>query len=219
MYKLERSKNQKILLEELLEDLIKVSKQLDKSPTIDEYNKNGKYESSAIIRRFGSWNKALEKANLTINNKQWSPEELFANIQNVWEKIGKQPSRRNMDDKNLSCISSGAYLRFFGTWMNALERFIEYINNADNLEIMNPPLSTKDNITHKTSRDINLRLRWLVMKRDNFKCCVCGSSPATHSNVVLHVDHVIPWSKGGETTIDNLQTLCSNCNFGKSNLL
>ncbi|WP_343324290.1 HNH endonuclease signature motif containing protein [Streptococcus sp. Marseille-P8640] len=39
------------------------------------------------------------------------------------------------------------------------------------------------------------------------------------SNVVLHVDHIIPWSKGGETVLGNLQTLCSKCNLGKSDLL
>lgn len=54
------------------------------------------------------------------------------------------------------------------------------------------------------------------MQRDNFKCCICGASPAKDPSVVLHVDHIIPWSKGGKTELDNLQTLCSNCNYGKS---
>ena len=71
---------------------------------------------------------------------------------------------------------------------------------------------------HKTKRDINLRLRFTVMKRDNFKCCMCGRSPATTPGLELHIDHITPWSKGGETIIDNLQTLCSDCNLGKSNL-
>lgn len=57
------------------------------------------------------------------------------------------------------------------------------------------------------------------IKRDNFKCCACGASPAKAPSVELHIDHIIPWSKGGETTIDNLQTLCSKCNLGKSDLL
>ncbi|RKX24889.1 MAG: hypothetical protein DRP45_07160 [Candidatus Zixiibacteriota bacterium] len=34
----------------------------------------------------------------------------------------------------------------------------------------------------------------------------------------MEVDHKIPWSKGGETIEENLQTLCSECNQGKSNL-
>ena len=72
---------------------------------------------------------------------------------------------------------------------------------------------------HKTSRTISDRMRFLVLKRDNYKCCACGASPAKDPAVVLHVDHIIPWSKGGETTLDNLQTLCSKCNLGKSDTL
>ena len=37
-------------------------------------------------------------------------------------------------------------------------------------------------------------------------------------NVELHVDHIKPWSKGGETVLENLQTLCATCNLGKSNI-
>ena len=71
---------------------------------------------------------------------------------------------------------------------------------------------------HKTKREIGLQLRFKVFKRDNFKCCICGASPAKDPDVELHVDHIIPWSKGGETVYENLQTLCSKCNIGKSNL-
>ena len=74
-------------------------------------------------------------------------------------------------------------------------------------------------IVRRTPRDINDRLRFKVLKRDNFKCVCCGKSPAIDSNVQLHVDHIIPWSKGGETVMENLQTLCSKCNLGKSNVL
>lgn len=68
---------------------------------------------------------------------------------------------------------------------------------------------------HKTQRTPSTKLRYDVLKRDNFKCCACGASPAKNPNVTLHVDHIVPWSKGGETKIDNLQTLCSECNHGK----
>ena len=68
----------------------------------------------------------------------------------------------------------------------------------------------------QAKRKISDKLRYQILKRDNFKCCACGASPAKDPSVELHIDHIIPWSKGGETTADNLQTLCSRCNLGKS---
>ena len=52
----ERFKNQRIETDELIRDLIEVSKAIRKNPTIAEYNEHGKYEASVYMRRFGSWN-------------------------------------------------------------------------------------------------------------------------------------------------------------------
>ncbi|MBO5328569.1 MAG: HNH endonuclease [Clostridia bacterium] len=60
-------------------------------------------------------------------------------------------------------------------------------------------------------------LRYNILKRDNFKCQICGSS--AQDGVKLHVDHIIPVSKGGQTMPSNLRTLCDRCNMGKSNKL
>jgi 5-methylcytosine-specific restriction endonuclease McrA len=56
-----------------------------------------------------------------------------------------------------------------------------------------------------------------VLHRDRFKCMLCGDHPARNAECVLHVDHVIPWSKGGKTSEDNLRTLCATCNVGRGN--
>ena len=203
--------------EELLADIIKVTKELNKqSITMHEYDNFGKYNSSTIIRHFGTWNNALDQANLPRTQTFWTKSELFFNLENAWIKKGKQPSRRDMDNKALSDISSGSYVRAFGSWSAALKEFINYINNDDEQRIIESKVEIHNN--HKTGRDINLRLRYIVMKRDNFKCCMCGRSPATTPGLELHIDHIKPWSKGGETLIDNLQTLCSDCNLGKSNI-
>ena len=57
------------------------------------------------------------------------------------------------------------------------------------------------------------KLRYDVMKRDGFKCALCGSS--VDDGVQLHVDHIFPVSKGGKTELSNLRTLCDRCNMGK----
>lgn len=56
-------------------------------------------------------------------------------------------------------------------------------------------------------------LRYDVLKRDGFRCQICGATQA--DGVKLHVDHIIPVSKGGKTEINNLRTLCEECNVGK----
>lgn len=58
-------------------------------------------------------------------------------------------------------------------------------------------------------------LRWQVFQRDNWRCVSCGRT--TDDGIILHVDHIIPRSKGGLDHLDNYQTLCDICNIGKSN--
>ena len=59
-----------------------------------------------------------------------------------------------------------------------------------------------------------LRLRFEVLKRDGYKCQLCGKSKED-KGTILEVDHKVPRSKGGQDTFDNLQTLCFECNRGK----
>lgn len=71
--------------------------------------------------------------------------------------------------------------------------------------------------TAKYQRDImSDSLRYDVLKRDNYRCRICGAS-AIEDGVKLEVDHIVPVSKGGLTVKSNLQTLCERCNRGKSN--
>lgn len=58
-------------------------------------------------------------------------------------------------------------------------------------------------------------LRKRIINRDNYTCQMCGKYMP--DEVGLHVDHIIPISKGGKTVPSNLQVLCSKCNGNKSN--
>lgn len=66
----------------------------------------------------------------------------------------------------------------------------------------------------KREEDCNYRyipdkIRWDVYERDNFTCVKCGSRR------YLSIDHILPKSKGGKTTLENCQTLCRKCNSSK----
>lgn len=195
-------------------------------PTKD-YSEHGKYRVQTILSRFGSWNDALNLAELqSTDYKVISDTDLFEEIERIWVNKGSQPTTTDIRN-GISKYSLNTYLRRFGGWRSALKSFLDYINEDYVLQ-ENPQTSKKEKTQiikpnksvpqHLTSRDPNLRLKFLVMKRDNFKCCMCGRSPATTVGLELHIDHIIPWSKGGETVLDNLQTLCNDCNLGKSNL-
>ncbi len=59
---------------------------------------------------------------------------------------------------------------------------------------------------------ISYRLRFDVLKRDGFACRYCGQRPP---DVVLHLDHVVPVSRGGTDEMANLCACCPACNQGK----
>ena len=61
------------------------------------------------------------------------------------------------------------------------------------------------------------RLRDFIKARDNHACRYCSVSLAAEPHLLLEVDHIVPVSKGGMSTPENLQTLCWRCNRTKSN--
>ena len=214
--------NRGVTDEELLADLRKVALELNtRAVTRPAYAERGRFGTTTFIRRFGSWFNVLEKAGL---EKTRTPinlpiEELFRNLEELWTKLGRQPRHAEVL-KPLSKYSLRVYLNRFGTWRRALEEFVTFINQDEAAQIKSPKQEspTEDLELHRTLRTVNWRTRFIVMRRDNFRCKVCGRSPATEPAVVLHVDHIKPWAKGGETLFENLQTLCSVCNIGKSDL-
>lgn len=61
------------------------------------------------------------------------------------------------------------------------------------------------------------RLRNAIKSRDNHTCRYCSVSLAAEPHLLLEVDHIVPVSRGGLSTPENLQTLCWKCNRTKSN--
>ena len=238
--------HQSVSTDDLLADIKRVALLLEKETISSlEYGEHGIYSRDVCHRRFATWNEALKQAGLKpfekISNRRLDDEDMLKEIERIWIKLGRQPTASDMK-AGISHYSLHAYAEHFGGWRGALQAFVKYINEDDpiaeysredepakkvvviekraaknnNNNVISSPINP---LRHKTPRDVNYRLRFKVMQRDNFKCCLCGKSPAKDPSIELHVDHIFPWAKGGETVMDNLQTLCSVCNWGKSDLV
>lgn len=207
--------------EELIDDIKRVAQEI--SPlklTQKNYNEKGKYSTETISKYLGGWNKIKDELNLETHCLNITKKELFENLEAVWITLGRAPGRRDMM-KPLSGYSEGPYINRYGSWRKALEAFVEYINagSEESLESEEDAnhasvLEGEKNATfrHKTKRDISERLKVLVLIRDGNKCKLCGVTVAGGD---IHFDHIKPWSKGGETVVENLQVLCAKHNLAK----
>lgn len=211
--------------EEIVSELRRVAAKLHTSELIKtDFYIHGKFKCHAVLAQFGSWKKALVAAGLrqTKRGIRYTDEECYENLLSVWTKLGRPPKH---DEMNMppSKVGSKAYVLRWGSWLRALEAFVERANSGDRTTLSddvesNPASAIDDRPSRERSgpRDAPLGLRYRVLVRDRFRCVLCGRSPATNQHVNLHVDHILPWSKGGVTEFENLRTLCKDCNIGKA---
>ena len=64
-----------------------------------------------------------------------------------------------------------------------------------------------------SSRQYGPAQRMAMLLRSGGKCESCGIAIELST---FHADHIVPWSKGGKTTLSNAQALCPSCNLSKS---
>lgn len=149
--------------EELLADLRRVANELGRDRvTFREYKAKGRFAPQTLAERFGSWHAAIGKASLqrTIN-RDISDEELFENLVEVWTALGRQPRSRDLRP-GPSRFSRNTYACRFRTWRKALAAFVQWANEGQ-LPLA-PDVGVK--AARKTPRNINWRLRALVLMRD-----------------------------------------------------
>ena len=118
--------------------------------------------------------------------------------------------------KNVSNINSDL-LSKVEKYKNENETIIEFIESAI-LKSLPKEISTQEKLKKiNRRRSINDTTRYAVLERAGFKCQCCGMKPLKNNDVILHIDHIIPYSLGGSDSIDNLQVLCDKCNLSKQN--
>lgn len=179
-------------------------------------------DANNLTRRFGKWEKLLAEVGLAPVplGRRYTDDECFENILALWTHYGRQPHFGELK-RPPSSVGPKAYVRRWGGWRAALSAFVTRVNEPGPSYREPSPLEPTAAIQNDSAvevpapRSISLSMRYRVLSRDKFRCVICGASPAKNISVELHVDHIHPWSRGGQNTEDNLRTLCFKCNLGK----
>ncbi|MBQ7452865.1 MAG: HNH endonuclease, partial [Clostridia bacterium] len=180
---------------------------------IDQYLiNNGKNEIVNAITVLGKWKKDCE------------------------QKIAKATFKKHRQKQYLNCLDENHLFKFVFYRIKTRYRQVNYVRYPYQVKEINHTYST--NYTFLNDRFLQLQaigfectlkeynssnqrklmtkdLRNQVAIRDNFTCQQCGKYMP--DGVGLHIDHIIPISKGGKSIASNLQVLCSKCNGSKSN--
>ena len=174
---------------------------------------SGRVSYGLVNKRFGSLRQALQRAGLKPQRfMKASDAELLEQIVELWEKVlaseGRTPQRKDLSMYNFP-VSGDTIIRRFGSWKMALLKAYESVNEESvESDQSNQTASPKP----RARKPMSLRKRFFVMKRDGFACARCGASgPGTK----LEIHHIVPFAQGGADTLDNLQTLCFECNRGQ----
>ncbi len=183
--------------DEVFENLLKVWTHYGRPPSVSEMDlAPSTVGKGTYIKRYGGWRKALkafvERANSEADgDPALDPEPDPCRLADRPDPTESAATGAAGTNEPQSASQASAHFR--------------------------PTGRTPPNVQPQDRRDPSIGLRFKVLKRDHFKCVLCGDHPARSPECVLHVDHVIPWSKGGKTREDNLRTLCETCNIGRSN--
>jgi 5-methylcytosine-specific restriction endonuclease McrA len=164
--------------------------------------------SGTISQRLGSWRQALARIGIEtgVRSRRYSARELMDNLELVWLELRRPPGEPIMTRQGYR-ISGRTYRRRWGSLRNAcllLSRFKRDEITEEQLLGVAPARQARD--------ALSLKVRWDVLKGDNYACVKCGARPP---DVELEVDHIIAVARHGTNDLSNLQTLCRPCNQGK----
>jgi hypothetical protein len=164
--------------------------------------------SWTISERFGSWRRALALVGIEtgVKSRRYSPRDLMDNLELVWRELGRPPGQPSMTEHGFR-ISAGPYRRQWGSLRNACVLLARFKRGGISEQQLLGAIPSK-----QVRAALSLKVRWDVLKRDDYRCVRCGARPP---GVELEVDHVLPVSRGGSNDLANLQTLCRPCNQGK----
>lgn len=184
-----------------------------------EWARNHKATSLDTLRRcYGSWQEALAQIEVeSVKSKPYSREELIQYFWELWEWESEgsfdwdlRPVLRHFEAQNQKtgkAIRPDTYRRKFHMTFTDFSTLMRRYQQG---------LITREDIINsaapKAEKPVSGRIRQRVFHRDKHTC-KCGRNPENTPGIIMEVHHKVPRSKGGSSTdLNNLITLCSQCN-------
>lgn len=120
--RLKQGNNAKIDEQTLLDELCRLSAELERSPTAEEMWKRGPHSPKTYLDRYGTWNAALDAAGLKTRHSRRNgieDRELIIELRRLAKVLGHVPQRKEMEEQG--SFSGMTYYNHFGSWQNAIE--------------------------------------------------------------------------------------------------
>ncbi len=163
-----------------------------------------------LIKRFGTWQGALRRIGVEGGRaRRYSPEYMVEVLESVWRKVGRRPGEPMLWKH--ARVTPRAFTKHWGTLRAACEA----------LDAFHKGRITREELLRGSPRPRKVRApfppskRFAVLRRDGFRCQLCGRGAKSEPPVELEIDHIVPVAKGGGAEESNLQVLCKECNRGK----
>ena len=150
--KLSKTRDVRFSSDKLISDLKRVAAKLHANAvTFRQYQEKGEYSTGTFIKRFGSWNNALEKAGLLLSkDDKFSSDKLISDLKRVAAQLqANSVTYRQYQEKGK--YSTKLFTTRFGSWNNALEK-------------AGRPVSRECNITDNRLFD-NIERLWVKLGR------------------------------------------------------
>lgn len=154
--------------------------------------------------------KEVDQPTFTPSNKLTENGKFLYSVMRY--KKGEKPKKIKVYEK----IKSGIWV--YNGFFNLTDAWLEESNNRNVFkfklvmieDVADGVISEQEDFDIAHNRLIPTEVKVQVWKRDKGRCVYCNS------DINLHFDHIIPFSKGGASiTVENIQLLCAKCNLKK----